>query len=431
MRFIDLFAGLGSFHLALSRLGHKCVFACEIDPALQSLYKKNFGILPQGDIRKIDIPGLPKHDILCAGFPCQPFSKAGEQEGFSCTKSGDLFKYVVKILRKHEPPFLLLENVPNLKYHDKGKTWRVLINSLKSLGYDVKEEILSPHNYGIPQARDRVFIVGSKHGLQDFQWPKEKKVAYRTFLDILDQNPPEAQEISGNKLDCLRTWQKFIRGFPKGGDFPSFPVWSMEFGATYPFEEQSPHALGARRLAKYKGVFGFPLKSLKPSERLLALPSYAQVEDEEFPEWKKNFIRRNRLLYKTHKNWLKKWLPQIQRFAPSLQKLEWNCKGGERNIWDYIIQFRASGVRVRRPLASPSLVALNTTQVPVIAWEKRYMTPAECSRLQSLSGLKKLPTSNSAAFGALGNAVNSRLVKLIAKQLLQSAPSRESRKRYG
>src|SRR5881275_2257223 len=109
-----------------------------------------------------------------------------------------------------------------------------------------------------------------------------------------------------------------------------------------------------------------------------------------------------------------------REFPPSWQKLEWNCKGERRRIWDYVIQFRASGVRVKRPNAAPSLVAMNTTQVPIIAWERRYMTRWECAKLQSLHELRHLPLSEDAAFTALGNAVNADVVELIAKALLPS-----------
>lgn len=129
MRFVDLFSGLGGFHLALEQLGHRCVFASELDPSLQGLYLENFGLRPSGDIRKVLIATIPAHEILCAGFPCQPFSKAGEQDGFDCPSWGDLFDRVVAILKHHEPEHLLLENVPNLLKHDGGKTWSRVENA--------------------------------------------------------------------------------------------------------------------------------------------------------------------------------------------------------------------------------------------------------------------------------------------------------------
>ncbi|MGY2923488.1 DNA-cytosine methyltransferase [Ewingella americana] len=121
--FIDLFAGLGGFHLALSKLGGTCVFAAEWKKNLQDLYETNFNLRPEGDITSVALESIPEHDVLTAGFPCQPFSKAGEQLGFECTKQGSLFFNVVNILASKKPRYFILENVPNLLKHNDGKTW--------------------------------------------------------------------------------------------------------------------------------------------------------------------------------------------------------------------------------------------------------------------------------------------------------------------
>ena len=123
-------AGLGGFHVALSALGHKCVYACEISDSLRKIYEKNFNIDIDGDNTKLDIKTIPKHEILCAGFPCQPFSKAGSSQGFNHKVAGKMFFYLIKIIKFHKPKFLFLENVPNLLNHGQGKTWNFMKKKL-------------------------------------------------------------------------------------------------------------------------------------------------------------------------------------------------------------------------------------------------------------------------------------------------------------
>ncbi len=425
MRFADLCAGLGGFHIALSRIGHKCVFACEIDPTLQSLYHKNFGIYAKGDLREIRATDIPLHEILCAGFPCQPFSKAGDQSGLDCPKWGDLFDHLLRVLRHHKPKYIILENVPNLSYHDDGKTWFEMKAKLRTIGYDVREKNFSPHQFGIPQIRDRVYIVGARRTLDSLDWPTPIESAMP--LDItshLEVGPTGAKMLSEQVVKCLDVWQEFISRFPKGQELPSRPIWSMEFGATYPFEHETPWAMGEKRLGRYKGSHGASLSEAVIGQRMDLLPSHARTKSKAFPRWKIGFIRMNRELYLQNKSWLDKWIPKILEFPSSLQKLEWNDKGGVRDIWKHVIQFRASGVRVKRPTTSPSLVAMTTTQVPIIGWERRYMTPRECANLQSLRELTHLPEAATRAFRALGNAVNADVVELIAKALFASESSK-------
>ena len=161
------------------------------------------------------------------------------------------------------------------------------------------------------------------------------------------------------------------------------------------------------------------------------MPAYALDEVASFAGWKQHFIWQNREFYNRHKAVIDAWLPRIRDFAPSFQKLEWNWKGGPRDLWQTVIQFRASGIRAKRPTAAPSLVALTTSQVPVIPWERRYMTLRECARLQSMGDLPHLPENQGAAHKALGNAVNVDVIAAVATALLTPPPMSEGTSRDG
>jgi len=418
MKFIDLFAGIGGFHQALSKLGHECVFASEKKEGLAKLYNQTYGIEVNRNIRTINPEDIPDHDILCGGFPCQPFSKAGNQQGLFDPINGSFFDIIVEILRKKKPTFFILENVRNIESHNDFKTWNYILERLEELGYTVDKNVLSPHNYNIPQHRERLFIIGSKNGLQHFKWP-EPEESTLTIHDFLTNNNSRPVEI--DKLNVIDIWQEFVDALPKDKKLPGFPVWATEFGATYPVKPLATTELSNKGLDAYNGSFGIPLKGMTFKEKYQNLPPYAlNCSKKVFPNWKIRYIEENRKLYEDNKEALYVVVEKIKHLTVfSWQKFEWNCGVMPRNLYDYIIQFRASGIRIKNNNFFPSLVTVST-QIPIIGWQKRYLTPNEGAAIQSFEGLV-LPENVGSSFGALGNAVNVKLVRIIATKLVGEA----------
>lgn len=197
-KFIDLFAGIGGFRMAFQNLGGECVFSSEWDEQAQKTYYANYGDMPFGDITKESIKNyIPKDfDILCAGFPCQAFSLAGKRLGFDETR-GTLFFDVAEILRRRQPKAFFLENVKGLAIHDKGKTLKVILNTLDEIGYVVPDpQIVNAMNFGVPQHRERIYIVGFRKDLgikkEDFEYPMPTDTSKR-FIDIREEKPVPAK----------------------------------------------------------------------------------------------------------------------------------------------------------------------------------------------------------------------------------------------
>jgi len=436
LKFIDLFAGLGGFHLALNNLGHQCVFASELDKELREIYALNHKVLQTknkdghhnniiGDIHNINIKQIPEHDILCAGFPCQPFSQAGKRNGLNDPINGNHFFKIIEILKYHKPTYVFLENVATLKGHDDGKTWGTIKIELKKLKYDVTQEVLSPHQFGIPQHRKRLYIVGKLNGLKQFRFPMPKSDLNLNIYNFLSGvTLKEVKIISKKTKDHLKAWQNFLDILTKNNiKVPRFPIWATEFGATYPYKQKATTRFDRKYLVGTKGVFQHTLSGDNLDEICRFLPKYALTNQDVFPNWKQSYINKNREFYIQNKTVLKPWLKQIIKFDLSHQKFEWNCGYVPLEMKDKIIQFRPSGIRIKSPNFSPALVLVGT-QTPILFDKEindfRYINYQEAALLQKMDTLKTLPIASTAKYKALGNAVNVEVVRLIAKNLLQN-----------
>ena len=184
IKFIDLFCGIGGIRLGLDSQGFECVFSSDINTECQRPYKTNFSEEPFGDITKIDEKSIPDHDILCAGFPCQPFSISGKQKGFDDTR-GTLFFDICRIINEKKPSVVFLENVKHMVHHNGGRTLQTILDKLEDLGYEVSWRVLNGVDFGVPQNRERIIIIGSLNGKFDFN--KIKTVPRGRLLDFLDK----------------------------------------------------------------------------------------------------------------------------------------------------------------------------------------------------------------------------------------------------
>lgn len=206
-KFIDLFAGIGGIRIPFDELNGQCVFSSEMDKFAQQTYEANFGEKPHGDITKISVEEIPEHDILLGGFPCQPFSIIGEKKGFADTR-GTLFFNIENILRAKRPKAFLLENVKGLKSHDKGRTFATIIQKLEELNYNVHSTVLNSLDFGLPQKRERTFIVGFLDDV-DFEFPKPNnpKISLEEILEPdekVDSSLFASEEIVKKRMEKVK-----------------------------------------------------------------------------------------------------------------------------------------------------------------------------------------------------------------------------------
>ncbi|MDR2431482.1 MAG: DNA (cytosine-5-)-methyltransferase [Candidatus Margulisbacteria bacterium] len=246
-KFIDLFAGIGGFHQAFASLGGECVFASDWNEPARKTYKANYGIEPFGDIREVTSAQIPDFDILCAGFPCQPFSIAGvskknslgRKHGFEDETQGTLFFEIIRLIKETRPKIMFLENVKNLKSHDRGNTWRVIYNTLKKQDYEIFEKIVDARYY-VPQNRQRVFIVCfDKHIFPDinFDFPQYPQKRIFELRDVLENDVDGKYTLSDKLWHYLQKHKKNSEvkgnGFGFGLASPEFTEYTRTMSARY------------------------------------------------------------------------------------------------------------------------------------------------------------------------------------------------------
>ncbi|TRW46369.1 DNA (cytosine-5-)-methyltransferase [Georgenia yuyongxinii] len=419
--YVDLFSGIGGFHAALSALGGQCWFASEIDRAATAVYEANWRMKVDGDIVPLteDTMAVPPHDVLAAGFPCQPFSKSGKQHGMDETR-GTLFFNIARVLEERRPTVILLENVRNLAGPRHAHEWEVIVRTLRDLGYRVSSTpaVFSPHLLpptlgGRPQVRDRVFItgtyVGRKQAWLDHAiaplvtpqpvdgWSPDHWDLATVLLDPQCQDPdggPHMGEstvrewnryrLSRDERDWVATWDDLVVAYraKHGRRLPGFPLWADEWA---PFEEI---------VSKWGGPSAFAT----------------------LPTWKQGFLTKNARFYEENAELITAWRdehPQFASFPPSRRKLEWQAQD-ETTLRKTIMHFRPSGIRAKRATYVPALVAI--TQTTVLGESLRRLTPRETARLQSMPDWfqfvhedaegSKTRQPDAASYKQAGNGVN-------------------------
>jgi DNA (cytosine-5)-methyltransferase 1 len=408
--FIDLFAGIGGFHQALQQYGGECVFVSEIDERATQVYERSWlkgNLNVSGNIDnfiKDDKTDVPAHDVLTAGFPCQPFSKSGHQQGINEAR-GTLFWSIARVLEHRKPKLIILENVRNLVGPKHKNDYLRMIEILREIGYAVSTTptIISPHQIpeglgGTPQHRERVFITGVYVGKRKAlsytsidplvtaeeikSWPK---VIWNLdkYLETAEKTGiPEYARLSKIEEQAIEVWADFVQTL-RGGHtekLPSFPIWT-DF-----------------------------------------MRSRSQIRiSRETPDWKRNFIDKNAQLYMENTNMLDKWRKrsQLELLTPSMRKFEWQA-GAAASLDETLLQFRPSGVRVKTRNYVPAFVAINQTSV--LVKERRKLLVEETARLQGFnSSLQFKNQEPSASYKQIGNAVHPGVVGFVMDRLIKQA----------
>ena len=378
MKFIDLFCGIDGFHQALKNLNTRCVLASDNDKNCQEIYKINYNIDVQNDVKKINPKDIEDFDIICGGFPCQTFSNAGKKKTFS-DERGLLFNEIIRIAKVKNPKFMFLENVKHILKVGDGKVIKYIKEQLDENNYILQLFNMSPHKYGIPQQRERIYFVCVRKDIYnglDIELPiSNKKKKFNNFLDK-KKDIDKKYYIKGDILKVLEAWDEMIKIFEVG-------------------EKISPTIL----------IHEFYINDRKKNF-------------DTYPKWKQQYITSNKKIIDKYKDkwdsWYKKHKDILQK-REIYGKLEWQTGLIKPNdsIFNYFIQIRQSGIRVKKAEYFPTLVAIS--QIPIYGKEKRYITPRECARLQSFPEDFILSENDNISYKQLGNAVNVDNVKTVIK----------------
>jgi len=368
-KFIDLFCGIGGFHQALHKLGAKCVLACDIDKDCRVVYKDNYGIEPINNVKDIDENKMEDFDILCGGFPCQAFSNGGKKKCFE-DERGLLFDEIIRIAKVKKPKFMFLENVKHILKVSNGEVIEYIKKKIDSIGYHLQLFNISPHNYGIPQQRERVYFVCVRNDIyngKDVVLPTYTgKLDFAKFLDKKEEIE-DKYFIKGDVLHVLEAWDEMIKQFSVG-------------------EKISP--------------------TIMIND---AFKNYTETEFNSFPDWKRDYITKNKPLIEKYRKQFETWYEKNSELLQKREiygKLEWQTGlvKEKDSIFNHFIQIRQSGIRVKKGSYFPTLVAIS--QIPIYGKEKRYITPRECARLQSFPDSFKLSKEDKKSYKQLGNSVN-------------------------
>jgi DNA (cytosine-5)-methyltransferase 1 len=402
-RYVDLFAGIGGFHAMLSHAGGRCVYVSEIDREARETYIRNWvEPLPaaQRPVINTDITlatpedstvDVPPHDVLAAGFPCQPFSKSGYQRGMDEAR-GTLFWNIARILEDRRPAVVLLENVRNIAGPRHTHEWDVIIQTLRETGYRVSSvpSVFSPHLLppwlgGTPQVRDRVFILGtyvgraralSETGIPPtvVRAPVEDWNVHDWNVEwILDDDSSVGQldkyQLTMDETTWVDVWDDLVQRMwsVRGVRLPGFPLWADAW---------------------------VPERALDPFEL------------EALPRWKSQILIKNARFFDEHRDVIRDWKranPSFASFPESRRKLEWQAQD-TASLWETVMHFRPSGIRAKAPTYLPALVAI--TQTSIIGSRRRRLTPHEAARLQGFGrSLSFAGQRDSASYKQVGNGV--------------------------